>query len=347
MCDLKGCDIAVFLRKTQPLCEVDLLGFTALGALRESFPEATVSEGEPLPSLLFASGNRFACVIDACYPFFQREQLFSLLEYLVLSGERSVRFRAGALIGAGEDRPIASLPYKHVSCGEAFSAATFSQYYEYFRRLNVQALINSGALVYQPHTVVADRHTVAEAGARILPYVTLIRTRLSGSCAVEDSALFDCDVGEGSSVLSSRLMGVSVGANVTVGPFAYLRKGTVLQNGSHVGAFCEMKQAELGEGSKVAHLSYVGDALLGKGCNVGCGAVFANYNGSVKARTVVGDRVFIGCNSNLVAPLSVGSCSYVAAGSTVTKDISEGSLVIARSRQAEKTHWAENPFVGK
>ena len=131
----------------------------------------------------------------------------------------------------------------------------------------------------------------------------------------------------------------TVGENTTVGPYAYLRPNSNIGNNVKIGDFVEVKNATIGDGSKASHHSYIGDADVGENVNIGCGVVFVNYDGSTKARVEVGDNVFLGCNSNLVSPLKINSNSYIAAGSTITDEVKENSLAIARARQVEKVGW--------
>ena len=121
--------------------------------------------------------------------------------------------------------------------------------------------------------------------------------------------------------------------------FAYLRPGSKVGAGCRIGDFVELKNAVIGDGTKVPHLTYVGDAQIGERANIGCGVVFVNYDGHKKHRTTVGDGAFIGCNTNLVAPVTVGRGAYTAAGSTITEDVPEDALAIARCRQTNKDGW--------
>lgn len=124
-----------------------------------------------------------------------------------------------------------------------------------------------------------------------------------------------------------------------IGPYSHLRPNSTIGERVHLGNFVEVKNAVIDEDSKVGHLTYVGDADLGKNINVGCGTIFVNYDGKNKHRATVGDNVFIGCNANLVAPVSVEKNTYIAAGSTITSDVPEGSLAIARARQENKADY--------
>jgi bifunctional UDP-N-acetylglucosamine pyrophosphorylase/glucosamine-1-phosphate N-acetyltransferase len=167
-------------------------------------------------------------------------------------------------------------------------------------------------------------------------------TKIGSNCTLIGANRFDnAQVGDGCTVEASVLLNCSVGNNTTVGPNAYLRPKAIIGNNARIGDFVEIKNATIGDGSKVSHLSYVGDAVVGKKCNVGCGTVFVNYNGKHKFRSVVGDNVFIGSNSNLIAPVELKDGAYIAAGSTVTKDIPSGALCVARSREYIKDGWAD------
>lgn len=154
----------------------------------------------------------------------------------------------------------------------------------------------------------------------------------------------DCIIDEGATVDSSRLYFSYIGKHTTVGPFAYIRPESIIGSDCRIGDFVEIKKSVIGDGSKVSHLTYVGDCEMGKGCNVGCGVVFANYDGKDKFKTFVGDNVFIGSNSNLIAPLHIGDGAFIAAGSTLTDSVPGDALAIARARQVVKPEWQGNKF---
>ncbi len=152
--------------------------------------------------------------------------------------------------------------------------------------------------------------------------------------------LRDCEVADGSTVEAfSYLEGATLARGNHVGPYARLRPGTCLDAGAKVGNFVEIKASRIGPGSKVNHLSYVGDSQVGTDCNLGAGTITCNYDGANKHRTILGDRVFVGSSSQLVAPVTVGDDATIGAGSTITRDVSQGALVIARSRQVERSDW--------
>ncbi len=156
-----------------------------------------------------------------------------------------------------------------------------------------------------------------------------------------DTALTNCSVGEGASVVRSQCQGAEIGAGATVGPYSYLRKGTRLGRGAKAGAFVEIKNAQVGDDSKVPHLSYVGDASIGERSNIGAATVFVNYDGEEKHGTVIGDDVRIGSDTMIVAPRTIGDGAYTAAGSVITEDVPPGAMGVGRARQRNVEGWTE------
>jgi bifunctional UDP-N-acetylglucosamine pyrophosphorylase/glucosamine-1-phosphate N-acetyltransferase len=168
-------------------------------------------------------------------------------------------------------------------------------------------------------------------------------TRLGRDVVVEPHVVFGpgVSVGEGSRIRSfSYLEGAVVGQNATIGPFARLRPGTGLAHDVHIGNFVEVKASDVGAGAKINHLSYIGDASIGAGTNVGAGTITCNYDGFAKYRTEVGAHAFIGSNSALVAPVKIGDGAYVGSGSVITQDVAPDALALARAHQIDKPGWA-------
>lgn len=166
-------------------------------------------------------------------------------------------------------------------------------------------------------------------------------TRIGAACTIYPGCrIRDSVVGDGARIDSSVLTDSVVGEGATVGPFAHLRPGADIGQACRIGNFVEVKKSRIGKDSKVSHLTYVGDGLIGEACNIGCGVVFVNYDGEQKSLTVVENGAFVGCNANLVAPVRVGENAYVAAGSTITQDVPGDALAIARSRQVNKEGWS-------
>lgn len=155
----------------------------------------------------------------------------------------------------------------------------------------------------------------------------------------ENTTIEDSHIEDHVTIKSSTILSSKVGARTTIGPYAYLRPKSVLGEDVKIGDFVEVKNAEIGNGSKASHLSYIGDAVVGKNVNIGCGVVFVNYDGKNKFKSIVEDNAFIGSNSNLVAPVTVKEGGYIATGSTVTVDVPEGALCVARTREVIKEGW--------
>lgn len=198
-------------------------------------------------------------------------------------------------------------------------------------------------------TMVDPERTYIESGAVIgcdtvlLPGVVIEGNTVIGEdCVIgPDSRLTNVKLGNGVKFQYSTAVDSSVDDNTTVGPYAYIRPDCAIGKNVKIGDFVEVKNSNVGDGTKVSHLTYIGDSDVGERINFGCGTVTVNYDGKKKFRTVVDDDVFIGCNTNLVAPVKVGKGSYIAAGSTITEDVPENSLAIARERQINKTGWVK------
>lgn len=162
-------------------------------------------------------------------------------------------------------------------------------------------------------------------------------TSIGDDCVLmSGSRIENCIIGDGCEIDKSVVTNSTLGKGCKIGPYANIRPGCVLGENVKVGAFVELKNAVIGSGTKMAHLSYIGDADLGENVNVGCGVVFANYDGKQKHKSKVGNNVFIGCNVNIVAPVNIADRTYICAGTTITKDTEEGDFVIGRVRQENK-----------
>lgn len=162
-----------------------------------------------------------------------------------------------------------------------------------------------------------------------------------------NSRIKDSIIEEDVTIQSSVILESHVGQNTTVGPFAYIRPESTIGNHVRIGDFVEIKKSSIADNTKVSHLTYIGDATVGSGCNFGCGTVVVNYDGKVKHRTIIGNNSFIGCNTNLVSPVEVKDNTYIAAGSTITEEVPEGSLAIARARQKNISGWVKKKGLKK
>jgi bifunctional UDP-N-acetylglucosamine pyrophosphorylase / glucosamine-1-phosphate N-acetyltransferase len=207
---------------------------------------------------------------------------------------------------------------------------------EILRRRILDAHMREGVTVRDPASTHIEASVEIGRDTVILPG-TLLRggTRIGTDCVIGPSTdLQDTRVGDGALVEHSVGRGADVGDGASVGPYSFLRPGTVLEGGAKVGAYCEVKNSRVGRGSKVPHLSYVGDAQIGAGVNLGAGTITANYDGVSKSRTSVGDGAFTGVNTTLIAPVTVGEDSYTGAGSVINKDVPPGRLAVGSPARA-------------
>lgn len=173
-------------------------------------------------------------------------------------------------------------------------------------------------------------------------------TVIKGNCTLYPNSRIDNSVIEkGVTIQSSVILDSHVGENTTVGPYAYIRPESKVGNNVRIGDFVEIKKSTIGDGTKVSHLTYIGDAEVGGNCNFGCGTVVVNYDGKEKHKTIIGNHSFIGCNTNLVSPVTVEDNTYIAAGSTITDKVPEGAFAIARARQVVKEGWTKKKGLSK
>ncbi|CAB4932109.1 unannotated protein [freshwater metagenome] len=207
-------------------------------------------------------------------------------------------------------------------------------------RINDQWM-RDGVTIIDPTTTWIDATAVLSHDVTVHPGSAIYgsTTIATGAVIGPRTTLTNCIVKEGASVLESIATDTVIGESATVGPFTYLRSGTVLGDSTKAGAFVEMKNATVGAGSKVPHLSYVGDATIGEGSNIGAATIFVNYDGVDKHHTTVGDHVRIGSDTMLVAPVSIGDGAYTAAGSVITENVPAGAIGVGRAKQRNVIGW--------
>ena len=210
------------------------------------------------------------------------------------------------------------------------------------RRRTLERLMREGATIIDPRSTYVDVGVTAGRDTVIHPGCILEgETRIGEGAEIGPyTRLVDAEVEDGATVTRSVVLEASVGPDATVGPFSYLRPGTRLARGAKAGAFVEIKKSTVGEGSKVPHLTYMGDTTVGRDANVGAGTVTVNYDGYDKHETHIGDEAFIGSGSMLMAPIRIGDRAFVAGGSAVTDDVPDDALAIGRARQVNKEGWA-------
>lgn len=202
--------------------------------------------------------------------------------------------------------------------------------------------LENGVEFVDINTAYIDEDVVIGTGTLIGPCVTIEGSTVIGNdCRIlQNSRIKDSVIEDEVEIQTSVILESKVGKKTKVGPFAYLRPKSIIGKECKVGDFVEVKNSSFGDGSKASHLTYIGDSDVGRDVNIGCGVVFVNYDGSQKHRSTVGDGAFIGCNTNLVSPVKVEDGAYIAAGSTVTKDVPEDALCVARAKQKNIEGWA-------
>ena len=208
----------------------------------------------------------------------------------------------------------------------------------------VQEHQKNGVMILDGAATYIDPRVAIAPGTVILPG-TILRgeTTIGAGCEIGPWAVVDnCTIADGVTINASQVSGSAIGPGSDVGPYAHIRPGCQVGPKCHIGAFVQLKNCVLGEGTKMSHLTYVGDADVGSGVNFGCGTVTSNYDGFKKHRTTIGDNAFIGCNTNLIAPVEVGEGAYIAAGTTVTRNVPADSLAVGRAKQENKEGWARH-----
>ena len=364
-------DAAQAVTETRPVFITDIQE----DALEEAFGDrafyAGLVDGELLPPVALSTDGLLV-VVYADMPLVDSETIEKMLDTV---SEKDIG--ACALLGEDEMQSSGSAYcFKIPQLKKAIEAgcSTFSDCVEYFadngygadaiysekcfavtdraqlslagahlRRSINEKLMNEGVTIIDPENTYIDAEVEIGMDTVVFPGVTI-----EGSCEVgQDCTLYpgsriaDSIIGNGTTVQNAVITQAQVGDNTTVGPYAYLRPNAVIGNGCKVGDFVEVKNAVMKDGAKASHLTYIGDGEVGEKSNIGCGVIFCNYDGKKKSRTVVGKNVFIGSNSNLVAPVNIQDGAFVAAGTTVTEDVEKDALCIGRSRQKIISGWAK------
>ena len=310
-----------FTFRGQRSYELELAGKSCLARMRDNLG-AEVVDVPP-------AGEKL--VLYPVYPFLMAEDITAFLTAHTVS----VRFRGGFL-----ER---GTPFYEENClsDGLFSLADLPAMQTRALRESCTLHAKSGALVEEGAQVDVSvrlgRGVIVRRGARITGRSFVGEdVVISGDSIIEDSV-----IGAGTQIVSSRLLSAKVGKNCQVGPYATLRPACVIGDGVRIGSFVECKNAQIGDGAKIAHLAYVGDAELGARVNVGCGVVFVNFDGRRKAKSIVGEGAFLGSNCNLVAPVRVGAGCFIAAGTTLTRDLADGDFCIGRCRENSRRNGAE------
>jgi bifunctional UDP-N-acetylglucosamine pyrophosphorylase/glucosamine-1-phosphate N-acetyltransferase len=237
---------------------------------------------------------------------------------------------------------------KTAEAGEVLGSNTRAEIVDLDARLRLakcNQLMSEGVTIFYPQTCVIDSDVEIGADTVIEPFVQLLgKTKVGGECRIRSySVIKDSEIGDQVTINALTVAdGARVSRGAIVGPYSRLRPGSEIGEGAHVGNFVETKKIRLGKGSKANHLSYLGDAEIGEGVNIGAGTITCNYDGVHKHKTIIEDGVFIGSDSTLVAPVRIGRGSYVAAASCITEDVPADALALGRARQITKEGWAKS-----
>jgi bifunctional UDP-N-acetylglucosamine pyrophosphorylase/glucosamine-1-phosphate N-acetyltransferase len=276
--------------------------------------------------------------------FFETAALFSKLDLLSCDnahGEFYLTDVAALLVADGQ-RVVA---LQAESADEVLGANTIAEMMhldEAMRAATARRLMAQGVTIFRPDTCVIDSQVSVGPDTVIEPYVQLLgATRIGSECRIRSySVIQHSELGNGVVVRNGCILDhAEIGDGAVLGPYAHLRPESRICEMAHVGNFCETKKTTLGRGSKANHLAYLGDAVIGEGVNVGAGVITCNYDGQQKQTTTIGDGVFVGSDSTLVAPVSLGDGAYVGAGSCITQPVPAGALAIGRAHQVTKEGW--------
>jgi len=284
--------------------------------------------------------------INAGFYVFAAPQLFSNIEKLSTAnphGEYYLTDMAEVLRRAGQRVVV----WKTLNSTEVLGANTRIElsFIDYQMRMRkCHALMTEGVTIFFPASCVIDDDVDVSPDTVIEPFVQILgKTRIGSDCRIRSySVIRDSAIADGVLIRNGSILeGAGIGSRAVIGPYSHLRPGSVIGEGAHVGNFVETKKIKLGKGSKANHLTYLGDAEIGAGVNIGAGTITCNYDGVQKNTTVIEDGAFIGSDSTLVAPVRVGKGAYVGAASCITTNVPEDSLAIGRAQQIVKEGWAK------
>ncbi len=268
-----------------------------------------------------------------------REKWFAAVKSYALTPQEISKMLLGSRDEKGS--AVGRKPDASESCFAVSDAVSYADAYAILRQAIVQRHLEAGVLLLDPARTVIEAEVEIAPGVLVYPDNLLMgQTRIGPGCTLyPNNRMESAVIGSNTTIENSVLIRCTVGSSTTVGPFAYLRPDSHVGDHCRIGDFVEVKNSTIGDGTKVSHLTYVGDSDLGKDINLGCGVVFVNYDGKTKNRCVVEDNAFVGCNCNLVAPVRIGENAYLAAGSTVVEDVPADALYVARSRGTTKEDW--------
>ncbi len=360
---INGIILKVCSQKMGNTAEIEILGKTMLDWVRISLGDnpcraVDYIDGEELPPLIrpyLDPDLPYTAVLFSDTPLITKKTVGEAIEELKSSGKNVIKMTRGYVFNTEylykSDKIYTEQTY-YFEVDDFVTAFSFKQValisdilknriLDYHLEQGVQFEDISSA--YIGCDVVLGKGVVIGPN-NILKGKTVVKdgVKIVANCIIENSI-----IDEGAKVNSSQIYKSYIGKRTSVGPFAYVRPESVIGADCKIGDFVEIKKSILGDNCKVSHLSYVGDCEMGNSCNVGCGVVFVNYDGKDKHKAKVGNNVFVGSNSNIIAPVTLNDGAFIAAGSTITDSVDAGALAIARARQVVKNDWQNNKFAKK
>lgn len=360
--DICGLILEVGYPKMGNTARINVLGKTCLQWVEMSLNDdycgsIPYREDASLPVLLrpyIRRDSEYTVVLYSDTPLISRKSVLDAVETLRAEGLNALQmtrgyvFRTQYLLSTSDVVSPPNYFFEEEDFITAFSFKQLSIITEILRNRILDYHMENGVYLTDPTSTVIEPDVEIGMGAVIEGNCRIKgRTHIAENCTIGCGSLIDgAEIGSGAYVLRSVITQSKIGRGTTVGPDANIHSSAVIGDGCRIGNYVEIKASRLGDGVKVAHLSYIGDAQLGEGCNVGCGVVFANYDGAEKHNCLVGNKVFIGSNCSLVAPLTIGDGAFIAAGSVVTRSVAPKALVVARAPASVTPDWQGNKFTG-
>ncbi|MDR2090280.1 MAG: hypothetical protein LBP62_01285 [Clostridiales bacterium] len=365
---------AFAVKRETPYSEMKILGKTPREYLAQNLTAdgcfSVVETDDPTAAERSKTGD-FSVLLYSDMPLVTKEEIIGICKSMVYGNLDGARIKDARIYKNNPSDIPAVINLRNENFLAVSDGQSFAEAYGILRKKILLVHIERGVIIPDLNSVSIDADVLIKKGTYIAPNNVVKGNTVIGqnnriesgniieNCAIGDentvvqSNLSACNIaqrnrieacifkdgakiGDENIAVQSNLSGCNIAHRCSVGPFATLREGAEIGSGCRIGDYVEIKKSVLRDGVKSAHLAYIGDAEIGQKTNVGCGTVFANYNGKIKQKTFVGENVFIGANTNLVAPLTVGNNAFIAAGSTITENIPENSFAIARERQIIK-----------
>jgi len=326
------------------LLSADLDHPTGYGRVLRKSPRSAEVQGIVEEKSASAAQKRIR-EINAGFYVFAVPQLFSHIEKLSTANPHAEYYLTdmAAVLRQARQRVVVWKTENSAEVLGANTRAELSLIDSQIRMRKCQQLMAEGIAIFYPATCVIDNDVSIAPDTIIEPFVQILgNSRIGASCRIRSySVIRDSEIGDGVLIRNGCILdGARVERNAILGPYSHLRSGSNIGEGAHVGNFVETKKIKLGKGSKANHLTYLGDAEIGAGVNIGAGTITCNYDGVQKHTTTIGDGAFIGSDSTLVAPVRVGKGAYVGAASCITSNVPEDALAVGRARQVVKEGWA-------